>query len=250
MRGFALVWLIALAGCGDSVTVRSSGGTEPDPSGGGGPDPSTGPGGTTTTDPQGAVCGPGQPPCPSSAYCDTGGSCGAGVCVPRPRGCDDDCPGVCGCDGTDYCNACEAQSHGTDARPCDPGQYLAQAWPGGLDHIVIMRRDAAADTCVRIRVDAPTSGTFEVTAPDPWAVTGISAWASAGDCFDFATTPPGIGYTPISATGSVSWRLGSATLYPCALDVDISADYGAPTPWGPTSEAWYAQDVAVQGGCF
>jgi hypothetical protein len=38
----------------------------------------------------------------------------AGVCAPRPVTCTKDCPGVCGCDGKFYCNACIAHSEGID----------------------------------------------------------------------------------------------------------------------------------------
>ncbi len=36
--------------------------------------------------------------------------------------CTQDCPGVCGCDGITYCNACIASSHGiteVTGGPCD-----------------------------------------------------------------------------------------------------------------------------------
>lgn len=54
--------------------------------------------------------------CGSDAYCDLpGASCGGtGVCAPRPEGCPEDCPGVCGCDGRTYCNDCMAAAAGVD----------------------------------------------------------------------------------------------------------------------------------------
>jgi hypothetical protein len=60
-----------------------------------------------------AKCGPEE-------WCDypPGAMCGAfdmpGVCRPRPDGCDDDCPGVCGCDGVFHCNECQAHASGFD----------------------------------------------------------------------------------------------------------------------------------------
>ena len=54
------------------------------------------------------------------AYCDfpdehrCGQADGAGVCRARPDVCIADCPGVCGCDGKFYCNACEAHLAGVD----------------------------------------------------------------------------------------------------------------------------------------
>jgi hypothetical protein len=45
-------------------------------------------------------------------YC--GGDDGGGYCRAKPQGCTADCPGVCGCDGKFYCNACAAHAAGTD----------------------------------------------------------------------------------------------------------------------------------------
>jgi hypothetical protein len=59
--------------------------------------------------------------CPTGSFCDYAPTdlCGAfdatGIC--RGGGvspCTADCPGVCGCDGKFYCNACVAHNAGTD----------------------------------------------------------------------------------------------------------------------------------------
>lgn len=61
----------------------------------------------------GALCLPDE-------WCDypAGVVCGyaddMGVCRSRPQGCTADCPGVCGCDGTFYCNECTANAMGVD----------------------------------------------------------------------------------------------------------------------------------------
>ena len=52
--------------------------------------------------------------CDDAHYCDRDTCGGDGVCVPRPDACTDDCPGVCGCDGETYCNACDAAAAGVD----------------------------------------------------------------------------------------------------------------------------------------
>jgi len=56
--------------------------------------------------------------CPDGSYCDFPEGCGfadgSGVCEPRPEGCTEDCPGVCGCDGAFYCNGCMAAQAGID----------------------------------------------------------------------------------------------------------------------------------------
>lgn len=75
-------------------------------------------------------CGPAS--CSSSSecapdeYCQLAPMCepGSGVCVARPMGCTADCPGVCGCDGNFYCNACSANATGVSiiegASPDEP----------------------------------------------------------------------------------------------------------------------------------
>jgi len=58
--------------------------------------------------------------CGSEGYCEfEPRDCRAaldlsGTCRPRPTICTKDCPGVCGCDGKVYCNACLAHSAGVD----------------------------------------------------------------------------------------------------------------------------------------
>lgn len=55
-------------------------------------------------------------PCAPGAFCNLDGTCGAGdqtgTCEPLPGGCTADCPGVCGCNGVFYCNACGAHMAG------------------------------------------------------------------------------------------------------------------------------------------
>ena len=60
-------------------------------------------------------------------YGSIGAACGqadgSGVCKPRPSECNKDCPGVCGCDGTHYCNECLANMAGQDinaSATCSP----------------------------------------------------------------------------------------------------------------------------------
>ena len=60
----------------------------------------------------GSGCGPAEYcALPDEATCTT-----VGVCQARPKICDKDCPGVCGCDGNTYSNDCVARSMGTDVR--------------------------------------------------------------------------------------------------------------------------------------
>ncbi len=59
--------------------------------------------------------------CGADEYCDfpDGSFCGGadelGICRPRPEVCTQVFDPVCGCDGVDYGNECEANAAGTDA---------------------------------------------------------------------------------------------------------------------------------------
>ena len=70
--------------------------------------------------------------CAADEWCDLPNGCGSpdaqGTCKKRPDGCFEDCPGVCGCDGKQYCNTCIANTPGGDTsddksclagKPCD-----------------------------------------------------------------------------------------------------------------------------------
>ncbi len=75
------------------------------------------------------------------------GVCGGlGDCRPLPPACPGDCPGVCGCDGVDYCNECGANALGVNVasfgpctamvcgdRVCPPGTNCCPLCFGELD---------------------------------------------------------------------------------------------------------------------
>lgn len=70
----------------------------------------------------GDPCGGRAGPCGAGLFCnftadfDCGEADGMGVCEQRPEVCTRILMPVCGCDGNDYSNACEAQRGGTDVR--------------------------------------------------------------------------------------------------------------------------------------
>ena len=89
-----------------------------------------------------AECGPDERCVPEEGSCG-----GAGTCLPRPSECEESCPGVCGCDGVRYCNACVAEQAGQGVDPaasCEPvsceamdatgeglcGAFFGYAWDG------------------------------------------------------------------------------------------------------------------------
>jgi hypothetical protein len=117
--------VFAPLGCGgDDTAPNSTGGSGG--SGTGGSAGSGGTGGSGTGDASGENCGGFaslQCSAPEASFCDYDDkqACGqtdaTGICTLRPAACTDDCPGVCGCNGKFYCNACQANRDGTDVHP-------------------------------------------------------------------------------------------------------------------------------------
>ena len=183
--------------------------------------------GPTTTGPAMQGCGPDAPPCSDDEFCDVpNGACGQlGVCMPRPDGCDDDCPGVCGCDGQKYCNECTANAVGTDVSGDDDclvpdAAYSAELWVGGLDHIIVRKADYDADTCTKLFVDAPSGNqpSFDIKVSEPWGIVGAIRSNSASDCDgNRITNPSG------SALGGSGWLEldGGPNGLPCKLALDV-----------------------------
>jgi hypothetical protein len=130
-------------GGADSGTAANAGGGGPGSSGSG-DGGSPGSGGSGAGGGSGGPCGGlNGPACEAGFYCVFTTSCAnpdaPGVCQPIPDACDLDCPGVCGCDGQSYCNACIAAQAGQDVIPdewCAPpgdacGGFSPIPCPGG-----------------------------------------------------------------------------------------------------------------------
>lgn len=71
-----------------------------------------------------AACGAGEYcALPAAAKCDRSDS--DAQCLTVPDSCATDCPGVCGCDGRFYCNACRAERAGVDVTESDTDCMMA-----------------------------------------------------------------------------------------------------------------------------
>lgn len=129
--------------------------------------------------------------CPSGQYCEyppsLGPACGTfdgiGVCQWASDTCDDDCPGVCGCDGQFYCNECGAHQAGTDISDsisCNGGTGFPSGlqgiwligWSGGMNHFSWVR---FGGTSYGGTADFLAGEDLPANAPF-WPCTGQGSW--------------------------------------------------------------------------
>ena len=269
LLSLSLLWLALLlcGGCGSNVLVSGGGGSTASSGSSSSGTTSGGSSASSSSSSSGGgaggagVCGgPQDVPCSPDEYCDLPGeSCeGQGVCLPRPVGCDDDCPGVCGCDGQFYCNACGAFSAGVDVSSepfCDsPGvEYRALLWLGGLDHLVIRKKDPIRDVCVTLFADWPMESTpgYEIVTPDGWGVSHAVITNHAADCDDWQVPPLGDQVSAEGGNGAISWQVPAGFYYPCELSIDLVLTFDAGLPWVAPLEPLVADAVMIEGdGCF
>ncbi len=124
--------------------------------------------------------------------------------------------------------------------------YSAQALPGGLDRIRIFKRDLDADRCTWVVLVAPAlPGMYPVTTPAGWSVESISI-SDVGAACDSAS-PAMFGSEPAtSATGDVAFGMMGA-VYPCELDIDVTADFAGILPAIPPQDTLLAASIPVTG---
>ena len=242
------------AACGD-VIVDNQG------TGGSGAGPATTSSSSSSTDGgSGAPCDTfGGAQCNPEEYCSfSDGWCGGGdiggVCLPRRDGCTRDCPGVCGCDGQFYCNACNAHQAGIDVAAgvfCSAGsEYRAYFWPGGLDHLIVYKADLNADRCVMLFADWPieSSPEYDITLPDGWGISQALVTDRASDC---AASGQIVGQivTATGGSGKLWWDVIPGTYGPCQLDIEATITFANAPAWVAPSEPLAAAAVSVEGGC-
>ncbi len=198
-----------------------------------------------------------DPVCGPEGFCATSpDSCGGpGECEPRPTECDDGCSGVCGCDEEFHCSVCAANAKGVAVKDGDCAQekayYQAKLWLGGLDHLIINKKDAAAGTCLILYADWPTMSTPElaIKAPEGWGVSQLIVSNLPSDCDSFETQLKGEVVQASAAKGEIKWTVDPGKYYPCELDIDAAVQFDKPPPWLQGSHVMVSH-IKVQDGCF
>ena len=133
----------------------------------------------------------------------------------------------------------------------DRVEYAAAAAPGGLDHIFIMKANYTKNTCSRIHIAAPTTGSYSINTPKPWGVRGITPTNDTTDCLDWTMPQQGQAAVPLFATGAITWTVGIGRPYPCELNIEALVTIEEPPPPNlQSSEAMSALNVAVADACI
>lgn len=211
------------------------------------------------------ACGQNGASCTGNEWCsfDPPGTCSPtadGLCKPRPATCPTSCPGVCGCDGQIYCNACEASRAGTDIAgntACFPtgAVYTAYDLFTNVTRVVVFKADAQRNLCVRITLaqsNAGSGGKFRIEMPLGWAVERAEITDHASDCSITSAgappTPAGNVLEAAGAQGKIEF-IGDASRDPCSLFLHASLSFDAGFKGAPTVELLDTDNLAVAGAC-
>jgi hypothetical protein len=254
LRALALTLILpGAAACGSVVDAQHAAG-------------STGSGGasTTTTIPGsgGATpfCG-GKAgiPCGPTQYCHydpstpCGNADGTGTCEPRPDGCLDDCPGVCGCDGKFYCYACDAYLSGIDVgtgTAClSPDAYEAVSLFTNVPRFAILKASPTRNLCFRVFVVLGSGTGLPGITGSGVIVESAVVTHDAADCQLPAGPPPmpaGATHPVVSGMGSVSMVQSTAG---CTTTIHAKLVLSGQPPWAPPSEMLDADALPILGGC-
>ena len=185
------------------------------------------------------ACDPTIIECPFGSYCRADG-CGEGQCIEGPPGCTGACDGVCGCDGTYYCNECSAHLAGVDivtGAPCTAPPPAYDVRDYGLEHgvVVVTMFDPGRDVCIKLTLDrgGETSLQFDLGIPEPWVLREIVATSSALDCqaapndCDLPAALQGEVVDVVDATGSITVDELPGNISP-QVGVDLALTFDRP----------------------
>jgi hypothetical protein len=123
---------------------------------------------------------------------------------------------------------------------------------GGLDRLLILKKDLANDRCLWIRLVTPAdagNAAFDgVDTPQPWAIEEVSGNDSASSCDDETPAMSGA-EAATSATGTITFETVGDFGYPCTVSIDAAIDFAGMLV--APMESMNGNDIMVTGtgGC-
>jgi len=130
--------------------------------------------------------------------------------------------------------------------------YTADAYSGGLDHILFKKADPVRNICVQLHLAAPHANSpgFAFSIPAMWGIGSARVTDNASDC----DKPwPGGGANIVNADGGkgdVSLTIPPGGYFPCDMSVHGVLTFPAGPAWVPVQEPLDADMVPINGGCF
>ena len=204
--------------------------------------------------------------CPPGQFCafDPPGSCGnadgGGKCMPAPNGCTDDCPGACGCDGSFYCNACDANAAGFDVSgspgsTCLPDAGAAAIYSGqeiftNLPRFALFKADPARDVCFRLVLEMTGGGSLGIATPPGWTVGMAEVTDHASDCVGadngYPGPPLGKAVKATGGGGKIDFPPNGAS---CFVTIHANLSFPKSAPFVPANEPLDADMLTISGAC-
>lgn len=137
----------------------------------------------------------------------------------------------------------DAADAGGDARPDAPdsASYLAYAIAGGLDLIVILKRDPLRKLCFDLRLRAPGTNTSTVAVPAYWALESARVWNDDAACVK-GYAGGATSFNPTSQSGSITFP-GTPAVPQTIASLAVTLTFPGGPPW---SEVLAATNLPVQ----
>jgi hypothetical protein len=239
-------------GTGSGGAASATGGTAGEASGGGGAP--TGGGGGRAAD--GGAGGTGGSPGGGGGGSGTGGGArdgGADVrqceqvqCL-RPYVCVRACGGPAEYTGCCPCEPPLFDDFGSNGMCADGGQqtatYLGCRFIGGVNRLVVSKRDSARNLCLNVVLDGPGTPPAGLMTPPNYGLERATA-GSAAQCPARGV----LGLVASQVTGSVTIAAGG-TGSPTAVNADLTLTFPPNDAGVPTTELIRANDIDVTPGC-
>jgi len=221
----------ATGGRGGAGGIAGRGGTGGGAAGSGGTAGQGGAGGST--------CGQlGQPCCPGAG----GGTCQTGLCVALAGP-----PIGAAPTGGNGGGAGRGGAGGSGGAPAGVS-YLGCTYGGGIDRVVVSKRDTAANQCLSVALASPVGSaqpTPGLDLPAGWRLEGATVGPAA-------TCPTRWG-TPLAGeiTGTISWAelLPGSTSYPARANADVTVTTPASDGGAAVSERIEGRAINVTPAC-